>query len=635
MSLITRLWLSISLILTLAFGGSLFIGIVASKQYIEQELRIKNADNANALALSLSQLDKEPVIVELLVAAQFDTGHYQRIELISPDGDIIERRVSDTNIGDVPAWFIDLVGFSIPAGTAVVQDGWRQYATINLQSHYGYAYRSLWQSAIDLMLWFGLAALASAGLAWWVVRSIRRPLQAVVSQAQDIGQRRFTTSLEPRTRELRQVVVAMNRLSSAVRTMLTEETHKLDRLRCKLQQDEVTGVAKRDYLLSRLDAMLGSDGRRAAGHVVMVRLANLNALNARLGYAATNRVLADIADQLQRLASDYDEGQAGRLNGSDFALLLPGSADAQYLIEELKTRLHPLARAFDAELELPMSLVGYARGDDRAALLSALDGALAKAETGSDYAIEIVATDAKRLPYKTHDEWRHALKQSIENDRIALARYPVIGSDNQLLHYECPARLKLEGEWQTAGMFLPWVNRTGLGSDFDLAVLEIALREIAEKRISVGINLSGETIRDTGFMAALRQRLKDYPTQVAKLWVEIPESAAIRHMTAFRTLCDELRPYGCKVGLEHAGPEFGKLTDLHELGLAYIKVDVSLVRDIHRQVQAQPFLRGIATVSHAIGMLVIGEGVTGSEERETLFDLGFDGVTGPGVRLPD
>ncbi|SDK85664.1 EAL domain, c-di-GMP-specific phosphodiesterase class I (or its enzymatically inactive variant) [Modicisalibacter muralis] len=635
MSLITRLWLAISLILALAFGGSLFIGIVASKQYIEQELHIKNADNANALALSLSQLDKEPIIVELLIAAQFDTGHYQRIELIAPDGSVIERRVSDTNIGDVPDWFIDLVAFSVPAGTAVVQDGWRQYATVKLQSHYGYAYRSLWQGVIDLMLWFGLAALTSAGLAWWVVRSIRKPLRAVVSQAQDIGQRRFTTSHEPRTRELRQVVVAMNRLSNAVRTMLAEETRKLDRLRCKLQQDEVTGIARRDYLLSRLDAMLGSDGQRAAGHVVMVRLANLNTLNSRLGYAATNRVLADIAAQLESLATGYDEGQAGRLNGSDFALLLPGSIDARSLIEELKTRLHPLTQAFDSNVELPLSLVAYARGDSRAALLSVLDGALAKAETGSGRAIEVATTDAKRLPYKTHDEWRHALKRALENDEITLSHYPVVDSENQLLHYECPARLKLEGEWQTAGLFLPWVNRTDLGSDFDLMVVEIALREIAEKHITLGINLSGETIRDTGFIAALHQRLRDYPAQAAQLWVELPESAAVRHMDAFRTLCHELRPYGCKVGLEHVGPEFGKLQDLHDLGLAYIKVDVSLVRNIHLQPQAQPFLRGIATVSHAIGMLVIGEGVTGDEERETLFDLGLDGVTGPGVRIRD
>lgn len=632
MSLITRFWLILGLLLLLAFGGSLFIGIVTSKQYIEQELRIKNADNANALALALSQLDKEPVIVELLVAAQFDTGHYRRIELVAPDGELIERRVSNAAIGGVPNWFVELVEFSIPAGIAVVQDGWRQYATVTLQSHHGYAYRSLWRSVIDLVIWFGLAALVGLGLAWWGVRSVRRPLQAVVAQAEDIGQRRFTTSPEPRTRELRQVVVAMNRLSSAVRHMLAEETRKLDRLHRRLQLDEVTGIARRDYLLGRLDALLGSDGHRAAGHVVLLRAANLDALNTRLGHAATDRILSAIADALRGLAAEYDEGLAGRLNGSDFAVLLPGSGDTQYLVDELAARLHPLLATFDAEVELPRSLSAYTQGDSRAALLNALDGGLAKAEGGDGRGIEIVTRDAPRLPYTTHDAWRHALKQALENDALVLARYPVVDGEGTLLHYECPARLKLEDEWRTAGLFLPWVSRVGLASEFDLAVLDVALAEMADSELMLGINLSSEAIRDTGFIAALRQRLRDHPEAAARLWIELSESTAVRHMQAFRTLCQELRPYACRVGLEHVGPEFARLEELHDLGLAYIKIDVSLVRDIHLRTQAQPFLRGIATVSHAIGVLVIGEGVTSDEERKALFELGLDGVTGPGIR---
>lgn len=632
MSLIKQLWLTILVLLLLAFGGSLFIGIVGSKQYIEQELRIKNADNANALALSLSQLDKDPVTVELLVAAQFDTGHYRRIELVAPDGETLVQRMNPAGISEVPAWFAELVDFSIPAGTAVVQNGWQQYATITLESHHGYAYRSLWQSIVDLLVWFAVAALISAGLAWWIVRTIQRPLQAVVAQARNIGQRRFTTSSEPRIRELRQVVVAMNQLSTVVRTMLAEETQKLDRLRRRLQQDEVTGVAKRDALLSRVDAMLNSDGQRAAGHLVMVRLANLTELNGQLGYAATNRLLISIANGLRGLASGYDEGLVGRLNGSDFAMILPGGDDTDNVIEELKARLHPQADEEDAEVELPISLVAYSQGDSRGELLSTLDGALAKAEARGGRAIEAATIDAKRQPYRTHDEWRQALTQALETDGVYLAHYPVLDTHDRLIHHECPARLKLEEEWQSAGIFLPWVSRVGMSSDFDLAVIDTALKAIAQERMPLGINLSSETIRDTGFVAALRHRLQAHPDSARQLWIELPESAAVRHMDAFRTLSLELRPFGCKIGLEHVGPEFAKLTDLHDLGLSYIKVDASLIRNIHQQDQSQPFLRGIATLSHSIGIQVIGEGVASHEERTCLFELGFDGVTGPGVR---
>ncbi|MCG7598932.1 EAL domain-containing protein [Halomonas sp. McH1-25] len=635
MSLIKQIWLTILVLLLLALGGSLFIGTMNSKQYIEQELRIKNADNANALALSLSQLDKDPVTVELLVAAQFDTGHYRRIELVSPEGEVLERRVSDAPASDAPGWFVELIDFDIPAGTAVVQDGWKQFATVTLETHHGYAYRALWRSVVDLLIWFAVAALVSAALAWWIVRAIQRPLQTVVAQARDIGQRRFTTTEVPRTRELREVVLAMNQLSNVVRLMLAEETRKLDKLRRRLQQDEVTGVAKRDALMHRLDAMLTSDGQRSAGHLAMVRVANLTVLNERLGYAATNQFLNDLAGFLRELAENYDEGFVGRLNGTDFGLILPGCSDPDALIEAIKSQLYTQPDVERSGIELPVSLVAYAQGDKRGELLSVLDGALSKAETRGGKAIEVATTDAKRQPYRTHDEWRQALTQALSTDGVYLAHYPVLDSDGQLLHHECPARLKLKDAWQSAGVFLPWASRIGMSRDIDLAVVDTALRTIAQDDKPLGINLSSESIRDTGFVAALRQRLQDKPQEARQLWIEVPESAAVRHMAAFRTLSQELRQFGCKMGIEHVGPEFAKLNSLHDLGLTYLKIDASLIQDINREDQTHPFLRGIATLSHSIGVLVIGEGVANQEERETLFDLGFDGVTGPGVRLTD
>ncbi|MFW6345349.1 MAG: LapD/MoxY N-terminal periplasmic domain-containing protein, partial [Halomonas sp.] len=111
MSLIKQLWLTIVVLLLLAFGGSLSIGVTTSRHYIEQEVQIKNADNANALALSMSQMEKDEVTIGLLLAAQFDTGHYRLIELRDPEGEIIDLRAGDEEVEDVPGWFVELVRF--------------------------------------------------------------------------------------------------------------------------------------------------------------------------------------------------------------------------------------------------------------------------------------------------------------------------------------------------------------------------------------------------------------------------------------------------------------------------------------------------------------------------------------------
>lgn len=437
MSLIKQLWLIVVVLLLLAFGGSLFIGVSASRAYIEQEVLIKNADNAHALALTMSQMPKDPVTLELLISAQFDTGHYRRVELRSPEGEIIERRLGTDAIDDVPAWFVDLVRIEVPPGRAVVQDGWRQLGTLVLESQHSFAYRSLWASTLSLMGWFALAAAISLLLAWWIVRQIRRPLGAVVDQARQIGERRFTTIPAPRTRELREVVEAMNHLSDAVRHMLSAESQKLDRLRQQLQHDPVTGVLNREAFLAQLQSHLDSQDARASGALALVRLAHLTEINKRLGRAETDVLLHKVAHGLQQFGQAYGGGIVGRLNGRDFMLLLPGKIDLARLRHDLGRRLAAMREHDRTAMSLPGALIDYAQGDHSGRLLASLDGTLAAAEARSDERLLIAEGPQRHSLFANHDEWRRALQTAMAKG-VYLAHYPVLDAAGELLHFECP-----------------------------------------------------------------------------------------------------------------------------------------------------------------------------------------------------
>ena len=74
------------------------------------------------------------------------------------------------------------------------------------------------------MMEFGAVAYMPQMISISIVREI-------VKQAEAIGERRFVTIAEPATREFRRIVRAMNSLSARVRTMLEEETERLEKLR--------------------------------------------------------------------------------------------------------------------------------------------------------------------------------------------------------------------------------------------------------------------------------------------------------------------------------------------------------------------------------------------------------------------
>ena len=61
MSLIRQLWLAIALLMAIGFGGSFLVSSLSAKNYLEEQLALKNLDNANSLASVLGQMSKDPV----------------------------------------------------------------------------------------------------------------------------------------------------------------------------------------------------------------------------------------------------------------------------------------------------------------------------------------------------------------------------------------------------------------------------------------------------------------------------------------------------------------------------------------------------------------------------------------------
>ena len=151
MSIFRQFWLAIVGLTILAFAGSFVVSLYTARGYIEQQLYMKNTDNATALALVLSQLpDKDPITVELLISSQFDTGHYQEITLFDPRHQVLqERHYTGTETG-APDWFVKLFPIQAAPGTALVQDGWKQYGSLKLVSHSRFAYKELWKGVEQL-----------------------------------------------------------------------------------------------------------------------------------------------------------------------------------------------------------------------------------------------------------------------------------------------------------------------------------------------------------------------------------------------------------------------------------------------------------------------------------------------------
>lgn len=635
MSMYRQFWLAIITSMLLAFVGSLAASMFSARAYLEEQLTMKNADNAAALALSLSQSNPDPVAIELTVSALFDSGHYELIRVVDPDGQAIVEKVSGPIDLDAPRWFADFLPILALPGQAQISSGWAQVGTLTLVSHSRFAYGALWKSVWQLIGALALAGVVGGCLGSIVLGRLKAPLQAVIDQATAISDRRFVIIDEPGVPELRHLAGAMNVTVGRLKKMFEDETARIEVLRRAANFDVLTGLANRNHFMARLRQSL--EGEHAGeGFLLLIRLADLGEINRRLGRAMTDDYLRRIGEQVSACTNQDPPGIAGRLNGADFAILLPPGSDgrgrAAGLLQALRDSRSP---AGDDETVAWIGVGRFDHASELTSLLARVDGALAAAEASGRNAIrEVPSDETDDVPLGTR-QWSAMLSRALERQWLRLVSFPVVDAAGKLLHCECPLRM-LSGEggqWLAAGRFLPMAERLRLTPALDLAALSLGLTELAARSDLPGlaINLSARSVVDAGFRQRLLALLESRPNETRRLWLEVDETGALRDLPAFREFRLALVKTGCRVGLEHFGHHFSQIGLLHDLGLDYLKVDSSFVRDVHQDQGNAAFLEGLASIGHNIGLQLIAEGVATREELAFVIDLGFDGATGPAI----
>ncbi|ARN75504.1 EAL domain-containing protein [Oceanicoccus sagamiensis] len=630
MSLYKQLWAAVLLVMSVSFIASFIVSSLSAKDYLEQQLQLKNIDNANILAVTLSNSDFDPVTTTLMLTSIANSSHLQLLQLHSPTGELLEEFNDNAAIEGVPIWLTQLISIHTEPVTTQITRGWKQAGTITVQSHSKFAYQALWDKTQTLMGYFALIALLTGVIGSFVISIISRPLAAVVDQAAAISRREFIHTPEPKTLEFQAIVRSMNQLSGDVRTMLEQESQQLAQWQQQSQTDTVTGLLNREAFIDKFSALLEHKDEQSAGVVVLVRIMNLAQLNRSHGRVMMDDFLTALANTLRTQDHNRCDRIIGRLNGSDFISVITSDDKVEQIAQRLHQHILQLSQQWKlAEYcDFPCATAHYFANDQYTDIMTKLDNALITAELAAANHIQHGDTVEPSAVSSRRNHWQQLLETAFTYNQFALEHFPLRGSNNQLIHYEAPARLILEdGQQLTAGQFLPWVSRMGWGHRLDLIVSELAIGWINDMQQDVGVNLSADLLSNKDYIVALHKQLQPY-SNLDKLWLEIPEYAVYNQFEQFSLLCKLLKPLGCKIGIEHVGQEISRIGLLADLGIHFIKIDSQLIHQIDSNHANQIVVQGLCGIVHSIGLKAYAEGVTTEAEWSMLKGLGINGGTG-------
>lgn len=106
--------------------------------------------------------------------------------------------------------------------------------------------------------------------------------------------------------------------------------------------------------------------------------------------------------------------------------------------------------------------------------------------------------------------------------------------------------------------------------------------------------------------------------------IEISERGPVSQRERSREALDQLRAAGVGIALDDIGTGLTGFEAIQEMHPDYLKLDVSLVHNIHTNLIAQELLRSLNRVARSMGARVVAEGVETEEERDVLRACGTD-----------
>ncbi|MCK8665902.1 EAL domain-containing protein [Pseudomonas azerbaijanoccidens] len=644
MKLRNQLFLAICLFLLVAFSGSFFVSLESSREQTLSQLRAHAQDAATALGLSLSAQVDDPAMMELMVSSIFDSGYFSNIRIVNIANRqvLVERSVS-APIKGVPGWFVRLVNLRHEGGDALVMRGWEQVARVEVLSNPQFALAKLWDSTVGSLIWLLVCGLLSAVFGGWLLRRQLRPLDNMVRQAEAISKREFLSLPKlPRTPELKRVVLAMNQMVEKLKALFSEEAARSEKLRSESYQDSQTGLGNRRLLDEQLADHLLVAEQNSEGHLLMLRLNDLNGLNQRLGGQRTDALIGAVGELLKRLTRlpERRTWLAARNRGGEFSLLTPGLGieDATRLASEISATLENLrlTGASDCMPVAHLGIVAYHPGEAATDVLLRLDQALAEARQRPERPWAIVSRSEIAMKQSPHD-WRTRIDDALTQGQLLLYFQPVVqcAETSEVLHHKVLARLPdPQGQAIAAGQFLPWVERLGWSARFDLAMLEATLDYLAVNRWPLALSLSGSTLRDKPQLQLILDMLESLPELAPLLTLEIDERQ-LPPPDDLQRLSHSLLDTGCRIGLQHFGGSFSQIGNLTQLGLAYLKIDGAYIRHIDQQRDKRLFIDAIYRATNSIDLPLIAEMVETQGELEAIRELGVFGVMGRLIGPPE
>ena len=405
--------------------------------------------------------------------------------------------------------------------------------------------------------------------------------------------------------------------------------------------DDLTGLPNRNMLMTELRSTLDdASAGNQSGAVMFLDLDNFKTINDTMGHRIGDEVLRTVTSRLNAIMDETD--MIARMGGDEFIVLQKDSNPdkARQLADAIREAvLEPMK--FDLLKVNVTTSIGIALYPDDAVtttnLLKHADSAMYQAKSAGRNNVQFY------LPVMDNEvvsiaEMRDMLVIALKENQLLSAVQPIVSVDDNhflgtemLLRWIHPTRGELN-----ATEFLPQVEKLGLTRRYGRWVLGEAARLIAERSKAapidgehrLSVNVTSQYFLMNEFDEDLRAATEMITCDLECLRLEVTIDSK---SSEYELLTEKLRDYhkqGLSLAIDNIGIGNVSLYSQGPLPVDYIKLDVSLVREIPLSFNSARIIDNLIDVAHANRQQVIAVGIETQEQLDYIRKQGCDAYQG-------
>jgi c-di-GMP phosphodiesterase Gmr len=388
--------------------------------------------------------------------------------------------------------------------------------------------------------------------------------------------------------------------------------------------DELTGLPTRRVIEHRVNRLLTAGGPGERFALAFLDLDNFKHINDYYGHSAGDALLVELARRLDRELRDSD--MLSRISGDEFLLLLHPVQNAEEVAEFIRSTQLRLSAPFfvDGSEIFASTSIGVSQhpehGQSYDVLCQNADLAMYRVKNDGKGAAAFFDFGMEREA-QARMKVEQSLRLAILEKRFCCAFQAKVDIRTQEVKgIEALVRLRDdEGVIQAPGGFINLAVELGLIDELTHLVLtEIVksidlINETFGSKSTISINVAAKQAGNPEFMRSFAQALREtgFPK---RFMIEVTEDAFVAKTHFQDEILPMFRNLGVGISIDDFGTGYSSLSALADITADEMKIDRAFITDIHKRPRSQGILRAIESLSEALGMTVVAEGVESFEE---------------------